>query len=182
MTTNGAKYPVWAWGFVLVCVALTPAVASVGGEAPPQVATEEVPVTPPKVLPKSQKPPIYPPAALAARFTGTVVLDFTVKKDGSVGDVVVVECSHEKLGFEGAAIAAVEQWRFEPAMSEGAPVEFSAKYRLNFRGAAAGIGFQPYASAGGGGGANQPSNEDRRERDQAAVATGSSGKSSPKQR
>jgi len=56
--------------------------------------------------------PVYPPLMLAARRTGTVVLDATIKPDGSIGDVKVLQ----SLGpfFDRAAIQAVSQWRYSP--------------------------------------------------------------------
>jgi len=129
--------------------------------AEPATADE---VVPPQVILESQKAPVYPPAALAGRFTGTVVLELKILPDGSVGEVAVVNCSHRKLGFEEAAVAAVKEWRFEPALREGEPVEFSAKYRLNFRGEGSGRGFQPFVSAGVAGLDEERADDDERQR------------------
>jgi protein TonB len=56
--------------------------------------------------------PIYPPVMVAARRGGTVVLDATIKPDGSIDDVMVLQ----SLGplFDRAAIQAVKQWRYTP--------------------------------------------------------------------
>jgi TonB family protein len=56
-----------------------------------------------------------------------------VLKTGDVGEVKIVDCTHRHVGFEEAAQKAVKKWRFEPATQEGEPVEFSARFRLNFR-------------------------------------------------
>jgi protein TonB len=56
--------------------------------------------------------PIYPPVMVAAKRGGTVVVDATIKPDGSIDDVMVLQ----SLGplFDRAAIEAVKQWRYTP--------------------------------------------------------------------
>jgi TonB family protein len=76
--------------------------------------------------------PVYPPAALDAGMTGSVLLAAVVNDDGSVGDVVVLESEHPRLGFEQAAIDAVSAWRFHPALFDGLPVHSYSIVRLNF--------------------------------------------------
>ena len=105
-------------------------------------------VVPPQVIIKSQRAPTYPPAALAARFEGVVVLELKVLKDGTVGDVKIVECTHPNVGFEEAASEATLKWRFEAAMKEGQPIDYTAKFRMNFRVPGRG---QPYVSWGAAG-------------------------------
>ena len=56
-----------------------------------------------------------------------------VLKSGEVGEVKIVDCTHRHVGFEDAAKEAVMKWRFEPATQLGEPVEYSARFRLNFR-------------------------------------------------
>jgi protein TonB len=56
--------------------------------------------------------PVYPPLMLAAKRTGTVVLDTTIHPDGSIGDVTVLQSSGPV--FDRAAIDAVRQWRYSP--------------------------------------------------------------------
>lgn len=56
--------------------------------------------------------PVYPPLMLVAKRTGTVVLDATIRPDGNIDDVKVLQ----SLGslFDRAAIDAVKQWRYTP--------------------------------------------------------------------
>lgn len=104
---------------------------------------------PPQIIPASQKAPPYPPAALAGRFTGSVKVSVKVLSDGTVGEVKVLECSHRNIGFEEAAVAAVKEWRFEPALGgDGHPIEYTTSYRLNFRNSGRGRGFNPFVSSG----------------------------------
>jgi len=68
-------------------------------------------LVPPKVLESVEA--LYPPAALAAQREGRVELLVTVLADGSVGSVSFAPSSDQE--FAEAAIAAIRQWRFEPA-------------------------------------------------------------------
>lgn len=61
--------------------------------------------------------PQYPLRAARRRIEGKVELQFTVRTDGSVADVVVV--SSKPLGmFDREAVAAMERWRFAPSATE----------------------------------------------------------------
>ena len=116
----------------------------------PAVATtqagERGDVTSPQIILETQKPPVFPPAALAARYTGSVMLEITVDKAGKVSTADVLECSRPKVGFEEAAVAAVKKWRFEPGRHGGDAVEFTLKFRLNFN--RAGAAGDPRVTAG----------------------------------
>lgn len=57
-----------------------------------------------------------------------VELRVTVKADGSVGDVTVDRSGGP--AFDAAALAAIHQWRFAPALAGGAPME--ARIRVPF--------------------------------------------------
>jgi TonB family protein len=119
-------------------------------EATEDGASEGTQATPPRVILKSQKAPLYPPAAEAARFEGRVYLELMVKADGSVGDVRVIECTHPRIGFEEASIKAVKQWRFEPANLDGELVDYAVQFNLNFRSSGPGRGPNAYVSFGVG--------------------------------
>jgi len=90
-------------------------------------------VIPARVIAKTQKAPEYPPAALAARFDGKVVVTLSILPDGKIGDVKVTESDHPNVGFEDATLKAVKQWEFTPATKDGKPVEYETSYRLSFR-------------------------------------------------
>jgi protein TonB len=70
-----------------------------------------------KVLPK------YPELARKAKVTGNVILEAVIHKDGTVGGVKVLRSPGANLGFETAAIEAVEQWRYKPGVQNGRPVD-----------------------------------------------------------
>ena len=118
-----------------VVVTFSPAAAT-EPETPPAApataeSTEPEQVSPQVIL-ETQKPPKYPPAAFAARYTGTVALEVQVLTDGKVGEVKVLHCTRPKMGFEEAAVAAVKKWRFEPGRIGDDPAEVTLRLRLNF--------------------------------------------------
>jgi protein TonB len=63
--------------------------------------------------------PTYPDSAREARVDGTVIMKALVCKDGSVGDIVIVNSIPM---LDAAAAAAVYQWQFKPAVLDGRPV------------------------------------------------------------
>ena len=80
-------------------------------------------VTNPELIGDSKIDPLYPEMARVARVEGNVVLQAIVRQDGSVGDLHVLRSNRPMMGFEEAAIAAVQQWRYEPATQNGRPVD-----------------------------------------------------------
>jgi TonB family protein len=77
-----------------------------------------------------QVPPVYPMEADAEHISGTVVVHFTIAKDGAVTDVQVVSGPPE---LKEAAVAAVNQWVYEPATVSGHPVQSDANVSLVFK-------------------------------------------------
>ena len=63
--------------------------------------------------------PEYPEQARQQQIQGAVVLETRINPDGIVGDLKVVS-GHPLLA--DAAMAAVKQWRFQPAEIDGTPV------------------------------------------------------------
>ncbi|MCC6348301.1 MAG: TonB family protein [Candidatus Eisenbacteria bacterium] len=64
-------------------------------------------------------PPVYPDLARGAGIDGTVLVQALVGKDGRVRDVRIQK---SVPALDAAAVAAVKQWVFKPAQSEGRPV------------------------------------------------------------
>ena len=64
--------------------------------------------------------PAYPQAAKAAGAEGWVKVRYDVTADGLVENLAVVESNPSGL-FDAAALAAVAQWRYRPAVVDGAP-------------------------------------------------------------
>jgi TonB family protein len=75
-------------------------------------------------------PPKYPPAALAARAEGTVVIEATINQEGNVVNPKVVKGDRV---LAAAAIEAVRQWRYKPYYLDGVPVEIQTEITINFK-------------------------------------------------
>lgn len=74
--------------------------------------------------------PVYPPIAVQAFMTGTVILEATVDESGVVENVKVLRTAGALL--DKAAIVAVEQWRYEPLMLNGIRTRFILTVVLSF--------------------------------------------------
>ena len=66
---------------------------------------------------------VYPKNAQEQGVTGVVKLRVLVLKSGKVGIVRVADVEPEGYGFEEAAVAAAERWKFAPAKVQGRAVE-----------------------------------------------------------
>jgi len=64
--------------------------------------------------------PLYPPLARQTRISGTVRLHAIIAKDGTVQQLEVMS-GHPLL--VQAALDAVRQWRYQPTLLNGEPVE-----------------------------------------------------------
>jgi protein TonB len=76
-----------------------------------------------KVVPK------YPPVAIAVRASGTVMLQATISRNGTIENLRV-------LGgpalLQQAALDAVKQWRYRPYVLDGQPVEVETTINVQF--------------------------------------------------
>ena len=75
--------------------------------------------TPPKPVGKWAEP-VYPFELKRKGVTGEAVIVFMVTTDGKTKQIQVERASHH--GFADAAMVAVKQWRFRPAIKDGKPV------------------------------------------------------------
>jgi periplasmic protein TonB len=82
----------------------------------------------PQVISKIE--PDYTPEAREARIQGIVALDVEIKSDGNVGDVKVKQ-SLDK-GLDENAVTALRQWKFKPAVRNGAPVTSVATIEVRY--------------------------------------------------
>ena len=87
-----------------------------GGNMKPPMKTRDV-------------PPVYPPEALAAKVQGVVVMEVTIDTAGHVRDARVLS-GPAQLGK--AAVEAVRQWQFEPALMNGVAVPVIMTVATNF--------------------------------------------------
>lgn|GEM_PF-797652 len=89
--------------------------AAGGGAGHGAAAADSMPVAVRRVK------PAYPAAARRQGLTGRVVLRVQVNAEGTVSDLRV-ESADPAGVFETQAVEAVRQWRFRPAVRQGAPV------------------------------------------------------------
>ena len=73
--------------------------------------------------------PIYPEDAKDAKVQGVVLLDVTVGTDGTVKSLRLLKSVPL---LDQAAMDAVNQWQFEPALLNGVPVEVEVTITINF--------------------------------------------------
>jgi periplasmic protein TonB len=73
----------------------------------------------------------YTEEARRRGLTGEVVLEIVVRRDGSVGDVKLLQGLSS--GLDDRAIQAVRQWRFAPADRQGVAVDVIVEVGVEFR-------------------------------------------------
>jgi len=73
--------------------------------------------------------PLYPPIAKAARVSGTVVLQATISKTGTIENLKVIS---GPAMLQGAATDAVRSWRYRPYLLNGEPVEVETTVNVVF--------------------------------------------------
>jgi TonB family protein len=83
----------------------------------------------PRILTRVE--PSYPEALRRDKKSGLVLIQAIVNTDGSVGPATVVR--HSDPEFDESALAAVRQWRYEPATLKGAPVRVYLTITVSFR-------------------------------------------------
>jgi iron complex outermembrane receptor protein len=104
------------------------AVVFMGLPVPARAQTAAASVTPPVVL--SHVDAVYPPSALAERKHTDVVLLVTVDVDGHVSKVDVAASGGADV--DEAAVVAVRQWTFVPAMRGDTPVASRIRVPFHF--------------------------------------------------
>jgi protein TonB len=73
-------------------------------------------------LPIVKVAPIYPRRAQSRGLEGYVIVEFTVTKNGSVKDPIVVEAKPEGV-FDRAALDAALKFKYKPRVVDGTPAE-----------------------------------------------------------
>ena len=75
--------------------------------------------------------PIYGEDAKRDRISGIVIVEALVDKTGFVKDAIILKGLPD--GLSDAALAAVKQWKFEPATLNGEPVDVIFNVTINFK-------------------------------------------------
>lgn len=114
------------------------AVPSAAPPPPPPVKEAPKPATPKQIRVGgnvqaakliNQPKPVYPPLAKQARIQGTVRFNAVIGRDGSIQNLTLVS-GHPLL--VPAATEAVRQWRYQPTLLNGEPVEVVTQIDVNF--------------------------------------------------
>lgn len=66
--------------------------------------------------------PRYPDRALMRGIEGDCTVEYTVRTDGTVEDIKVVESACDSYLFEKPAVAAAARFRYQPRTTDGQPV------------------------------------------------------------
>jgi protein TonB len=113
-------------------------VAAINGEIEAARDARQAAARKAEVLPESAMrrtrvvAPTYPPRALERGIQGWVDIEFTVGADGTVRDAAV-KAAEPAGTFDRAAINAVERWRYEPRLINGAAVDTRVMARVRFQ-------------------------------------------------
>jgi TonB family protein len=75
------------------------------------------------MVPLYRRAPTYPPAALAQRLEGEVVLEFTITEQGKTDDIKVVRSSD--AAFNDMASDALADWLYAPRLVDGVAAEMT---------------------------------------------------------
>jgi TonB family protein len=105
-----------------------PAAAAARGQR--RYTGQDVGVVLPTVI--TQVKPEYTAAAMDAKIQGDVLLSALVRSDGSVTDVTVLDSLDSTYGLDNAAVAAVEQWTFNPGTKDGRAVDVEIHFSMRF--------------------------------------------------
>ncbi len=84
------------------------------------------------VIPLVRIPPTYPMRAASRRIEGWVKVEFTITKEGSVTDAIVVASQPSSI-FNRAALKAIKRWKFKPHIIAGETYEQRAVQTLEFK-------------------------------------------------
>ena len=84
------------------------------------------------VIPLVRIEPRYPMRAANRRIEGWVKVQFTITKEGTVTDAIVVD-SEPKNTFDRAALSAIKRWKFKAKIIEGMAFEQRAEQLLEFK-------------------------------------------------
>ena len=95
--------------------------------APPKKVNISAGVAVGMLIQKTQ--PIYPPIAKAARVQGTVVLQATISKQGTIENLHVVS---GPAMLQQSALDAVRTWRYRPYLLNNEPVEVETTVNVIF--------------------------------------------------
>jgi protein TonB len=75
--------------------------------------------------------PAYPDVPREEKKEGTVVIRSVIDRDGNIAEMKVLRSLDEE--YDDAAMDAIRQWKFRPALLDGKPVAVYYNLTINFR-------------------------------------------------
>ena len=82
-------------------------------------------------VPETKVDPKYPPELIEQNVQGEVILYAVIRADGSVDGIQLVRGVDAQL--DANAKSALAQWKFRPALKNGAPVDLEAIVHIPFK-------------------------------------------------
>ena len=76
--------------------------------------------------------PNYTREAMQAKIQGGIKLEAIVLKDGTVGDVKVLQSLDTVHGLDDEAVKTMKQWRFKPGTKDNKPVDVQVEVEMTF--------------------------------------------------
>jgi TonB family protein len=80
----------------------------------------------------SEEIPEYPRLAQEGGFTGSVIVQAYVDKNGDVKKAQAVKCTRPNMGFEESAVKAAYKNKYRPAIQNGNPIGLWIEYKIDF--------------------------------------------------
>ena len=74
--------------------------------------------------------PVYPTTAKQAGISGDVVIAAQIDKAGNVASMKIVS---GQPTLQTAAMAALKQWKYQPATLDGEPIQTEVTVRIRFQ-------------------------------------------------
>ena len=89
--------------------------------------------TPPKMIDSTMVAPKYPEEGRKNAVAGRVLVKALISVEGEVAEMEIMEGIEDYPAFGEAAMAALGQWRFEPAELDGKPVPAEVVVPFQFK-------------------------------------------------
>ncbi len=105
-----------------------------------EIPEEDYIPSPDEFIPVEEQPvqiyeeiPDYPRLAREGGFTGYVIVQAFVDKNGEVKKAQAVKSNRPNMGFEDAAVKAAYKCQYRPAIQNGNPIGVWISYRVDFK-------------------------------------------------
>ena len=120
-----------SWGASAAAIAAVQRLSSASQAAPQAAAGPDLQALAAQLQRTRYVPPQYPESALDDRVSGSVTVAYVVDTKGRVKSVRVTQSSPRGI-FDRAAVDAIREWRYRPAIYNGQPVEVPVRALIRF--------------------------------------------------